>query len=50
MVSHKEPSEKERIQIHPSYVDLMCDLIDKEPTCFEEATKQKEWVDAMIEE
>ena len=28
----------------------MCDLVDKEPTCFEEATKQKEWVDAMIEE
>ena len=29
---------------------LMCDLIDKEPTCFEEAIKQKEWVDAMVEE
>ena len=28
---------------------LMCDLVDKEPTCFE-ATKQKEWVDAMIKE
>ena len=29
---------------------LMCDLVDKEPTCFEEAIKQKEWVDAMVKE
>ena len=29
---------------------LMSDLVDKEPTCFEDATKQKEWVDAMVEE
>ena len=28
----------------------MSDLVDKEPTCFEYATKQKEWVDAMVEE
>ena len=28
----------------------MCDLVDKEPTCFEEAIKKKEWVDAMVEE
>ena len=27
----------------------MCDLVDKEPTCFKEATKQKELVDAMVE-
>ena len=27
---------------------LMCDLVDKETTCFEEAIKQKEWVDAMV--
>ena len=25
----------------PSYVALMCDLIDKEPTCFEEATRRR---------
>ena len=31
-------------------MDLMCDLVDKEPTCFEEAIKQKEWVDAMVED
>ena len=26
----------------------MCNLVDKEPTCFEEATKQKEWVNSMV--
>ena len=31
-------------------MSLMCDLVDKEPTCFEEATKHKEWVDPMVEE
>ena len=28
----------------------MCNLVDEEPTCFEEAKKQKEWVDAVVEE
>ena len=28
----------------------MCDLIDKEPTCFKEETQKKEWVDAMVKE
>jgi hypothetical protein len=32
-----------------SYMDLMCDLIEKEPNFFEEAIQKKEWVDAMIE-
>ena len=31
-------------------MDFMCDLVDKEHTCFEEVIKQKEWVDAMVEE
>ena len=31
-------------------MDLMSDLVDKEPICFEDATKQKEWVDAMVKE
>ena len=35
---------------YPSYMALMCDLVDKEPACFEEVIKQKEWVDAMVEE
>jgi hypothetical protein len=29
---------------------LMCDLVEKEPTCFEEVIQKKEWMDAMIEE
>jgi hypothetical protein len=29
---------------------LMCDLLEKEPTCFEEAIQKKEWADAMTEE
>jgi hypothetical protein len=31
-------------------MDLMCDLLEKEPTCFEEAIWKKEWADAMTEE
>ena len=31
-------------------MDLMCDLFDKEPTCFEEEIKQKDWDDAMVKE
>jgi hypothetical protein len=33
-----------------SYMALMFDLIEKEPTCFEESIQKKEWVDAMMEE
>jgi hypothetical protein len=33
-----------------SYMALMCDLLEKVPTFFEEAIQKKEWVDAMIEE
>jgi hypothetical protein len=28
----------------------MCDLLEKEPTSFEEAFQMKEWADAMTEE
>ena len=31
-------------------MSLMSDIVDKEPTCFEELGKQKEWLDAMVEE
>ena len=30
-----------------SYMDLMCDFLEKEPTCFEESIQNKEWADAM---
>jgi hypothetical protein len=32
-----------------SYMALMCNLIEKEPTCFEEVVQKKEWKDAMTE-
>ena len=33
-----------------NYVALMCDLVDQEPTSYEEAAQKKEWVKAMMEE
>jgi hypothetical protein len=30
-----------------NYKALMCDLIENEPTCFEEAIQKKEWMNAM---
>jgi hypothetical protein len=33
-----------------SYMALMCDLLEEEPSCFEEAIHRKEWADAMTEE
>jgi hypothetical protein len=33
-----------------SYTDLMCDLLEEEPTCFNKAIQRKEWADAMTEE
>jgi transposase InsO family protein len=33
-----------------SYTALMCDLLEEEPTCFEEAIQRKEWANAMREE
>jgi hypothetical protein len=33
-----------------SYMALMCDLLEKEPTCFEESIQKKEWTYAMTKE
>jgi transposase InsO family protein len=33
-----------------SYTALMCDLLEEEPTYFEEAIQRKEWADVMTEE
>ena len=30
-----------------SYVALMCDRVDQEPTSYEEAVQKKEWVEEM---
>ena len=32
-----------------NYVSLLCDVVDKEPSTYEEAAKKKEWKDCMIE-
>ena len=42
--------ERKREKTYNSYVALLCDIIDKEPSTYEEATKNKEWKDEMIEE
>ena len=31
--------ERKKPKSYPSYMALMCDLVDKEPTCFEEGIK-----------
>jgi hypothetical protein len=33
-----------------SYTALMCDLLEEEPTYFEEVIQRKEWADAMTKE
>ena len=33
-------------ELGPAYVALLCDIIDKEPSNYEEAAEKKEWKDA----
>ena len=42
--------ESKRPRPYTSSVALLCDIIDKEPSNYEEAEKMKEWKDSMIEE
>ena len=42
--------ERKRTNPYNNYVDLLCDIIDKEPSTYEEVAKNKEWKDSMIEE
>ena len=42
--------ERKRTWSYSGYVALLCDIIGKEPSNYEEATEKKEWKDAMIEE
>ena len=44
------PRGRKRTRSCSSYVALLCDIIDKRTFQLEEATEQKEWKDAMIEE
>ena len=42
--------ERNTPNLYPDYMALMCDLVNKEPTWFEEEINQKEWDDAMVKE
>jgi hypothetical protein len=42
--------ESKRPQPYSSYMALLSDIIDVEPTSYEEAAKKKEWKDSMVEE
>ena len=42
--------ERKRTLSYSGYVALLCNIIDKEPSNYEEAVEKKEWKDAMIEE
>ena len=42
--------EKKRTRPYSNYIALLCDIIDKEPSNYEEVVKKKERKDAMIEE
>ena len=51
MALQKECIEKaKRPNPYNNYVALLCDIIDKEPSTYEEDAEKKEWKDAMIEE
>ena len=42
--------ERKRTRSFFRYVSLLCDIINKEPSNYEEVAEKKEWKDAMIEE
>ena len=42
--------ERKRTRSCSGYVALLCDIIDKEPSNYEEAEEKKEWKVAMIKE
>ena len=51
MELHKAPQVTRKIsKPYSSYVALMCDLVAKEPTNYEEVAQNKEWVEAIMEE
>ena len=42
--------ERKRTMSYSGYIALLCDIIDKETSNYEEAVEKKEWKDDMIEE
>ena len=50
MELQKKHTGRKRTRSFSSYVALLCDIIDKEPSNYEETKEKKEWKDAEIEE
>ena len=46
----EEHRERKRTRSSSSYVSLLCDIIVKEPSNYEEVVEKKEWKNAMIKE
>ena len=46
----RRDAQRKKIPKTYNYVDILCDIIDKEHSIYEEATENKEWKDAMIKE
>ena len=42
--------ERKRTRSYSGYVALLCNIIDKEPSNYEEVAEKKEWKDVMIKE
>ena len=42
--------KRKKLNPFPSYVELMCDLVDKETTSFKVTVWKKEWVEVMTKE
>jgi hypothetical protein len=49
-VPQKTTRQVKRPKPFSSYTALMCDLLEEEPACFEEAIQRKEWAYVMTEE
>jgi hypothetical protein len=50
MLSKHQQRQSKKTKTLSSYMAFMCDLVEKEPTCFEEFVQKIEWMDAMTEE
>ena len=49
--AHDGSSRKvKKPKLYPGYVELLCDIIDGDPTNYEEVAGKKEWKDAMVKE
>ena len=42
--------ERKRAKPHDNYVALLCNIIDREPSTYEESIEKKQWKDVMLKE